>query len=67
MARHSGQTQRRQNLPQPEIDDQQPPRRRALHAADQRPRLLLQPVALEDADDRQDDIGDRDIAVLVEA
>ena len=49
-----------------EIEDQQPPGGRAFMRADQRPRLLLQAEALEQADDRQHDPDDRDDAILVE-
>src|SRR5690242_5436029 len=62
-----GESQRRQNLSKAHVDEEQPADRRALHALDQRAGLLLQPVALEEPNDRQHDVEHGDVAVLVEA
>ena len=61
MARNGRQAERGEDLAEAEIDDQQPARRRARMPRDQRPRPLLQTVAFEQADHRQDDPDDRDI------
>src|SRR6185503_9248829 len=67
VARDRGQAERREQLAEAEIDDQQSSGGRPANARDQRARPLLQAVALEQADDWQHDPGDRDVAIFVEA
>jgi len=66
MPRDRGEADRCKSLTDEEIGGEQSPERRALDPSDERPRMLLQPIGFEQADDGKDDPDDRDIAGVVE-